>query len=74
MPRFSKNFLKVEVSTTLLKIWYHDQHINIKSDPHTNNSYLDKKLSDNVVLNKGYVLQRAATAKGLVVMVKLFSL
>ena len=74
MPRFIKNFSKVEVSGTLKKGLFHNQYISIKSDPDTNNLYLDKKLNDNVVVNKGYVLQGAITTKSSVIMINLFSL
>ena len=74
MPRLSKNLSKVKVSATLKKGWFHNKYISIKSDSYTNNLYLDKKLNDNVVLNKGYVLQGTATAKGTVIVISLLSL
>ena len=44
----------------------------MKSHLHTNKPYLDKKLNDSVDLNKGYMVQGAATAKELEIMIICF--
>ena len=63
------------VSTNkVLPCWFKDQEINIKSYPYTNSPYITNKLNESAALNKGYVLEGAATATSSLIMISLFLL
>ena len=74
MARHFINSSKADISATVRESWFHNQRVSIKSESLANNFCLGKKLGGSATWNKSYVFQGPATAKGLMIMINLFSL